>query len=252
MSRKRQFEPSWYPGAGMDSVNRISFTDMGGPKSTYDHSERSSVNVGQFLAKTSSLFQELEEEVRKVLKVRRIKDKKERIESKRIAEKCPLADQDFVCSDVQTCSEMISKVSLQNTSQPCDVADFFLSCQSPVSSGIIAAAPKSLLRSACDFCVNMDSKTAFSVKAVAALALVGSAASYMPSLSLDVSRRAFVRSTSHGVFLSSMPSSVIEKAKTRAVDGMLFSIQGSCDAAPGEGKLLGHEGLDLGSHAVDA
>ena len=179
------------------------------------------------------------------MKVRRIKEVHERIESKRIADKCPLAEKDFVCSEVKTCSEMISKVSLQNTSQSCKVPELFLSCQSPaVSSGAVAAAPKSLLRSACDFCVNMDSKTAFSVKAVAALALVGSAASYMPSASLDVSRRAFVRSTSHGVFLSSMPSSGIEKAKTRAVDGTLFSIQGSCEAAPSDGKLLGHEGLD--------
>jgi hypothetical protein len=62
MSKKRQFEPSWYPGAGMDSMNRISFTDidMDVPKSAYDHSERSSGNARHFLAKTSSLFQELE------------------------------------------------------------------------------------------------------------------------------------------------------------------------------------------------
>ena len=194
-----------------------------------------------------------QEEVRKILKVRRIKEIHERIESKRIADKCPLAEKDFVCSEVKTCSEMISKVSLQKTFQNFDTPDKYSSCQtSAVSSGTIAAAPKSLLRSACDFCVNMDSKTAFSVKAVAALALVGSAASYMPSPSLDVSRRAFVRSTSHGVFLSSMPSSIIDQAKARAVDGMLYSIQGSCDAAPSEGKLLGHEGLDLSAHATDA
>jgi hypothetical protein len=202
----------------------------------------------------------MQDEVKKILKVRRIKDMRERIESKRIAEKCPLAEKDLFCSEVKTCSERISKVSLQSTSQSFDVADIYSPCQvstiSPgtisAASGTITAAPKSLLRTACDFCVNMDSKTAFSVKAVAALALVGSAASYMPSLSLDVSRRAFVRSTSHGVFLSSMPSSAIEKAKTRAVDGMMFSIQGACDAAPSEAKMLAHESLDVGPHAADA
>jgi hypothetical protein len=50
MSRKRQLEPSWYPG--------ISSTVI--PQGNCDTAEGSSLNVRHFLAKTSSLFQELE------------------------------------------------------------------------------------------------------------------------------------------------------------------------------------------------
>ena len=82
----------------------------------------------------------------------------------------------------------------------------------------------------------MDTKSVFSARTVAALALVGSAATLMPSLSFDLGRRPFPRS---GSVLSCMPSSLLEQP-ARARDALRFSI--AADA-----KAAGHDG---GSPAV--
>ena len=82
----------------------------------------------------------------------------------------------------------------------------------------------------------MDSKSMFSAKTVAALALVGSAATLLPSLSFDLSKRPFTRSAS---VLSYMPSSILDQSKGRPLESIVFSIQPGGDAC--EKKLSGND-----------
>jgi hypothetical protein len=184
--------------------------------------------------------------VRKIFQEKLEKDAAERIQSSKIAAMYPLSES---LQDPILCSDIISKVQSMSLSPKCNEPTHVSSRASlePVR-GALKPAQKSLLKSACELCTHMDGKGMFSAKTVAALALVGSAATLMPSPSFDPGTRPFTRCAS---LFSYMPSSLLDTTKARPLEPMVFAVTPGVDPerkAAGNDSVAGPAGYAVTEH----